>query len=63
LVAGSGPADLANNNLAAAQVFILQGPIGKLPLPEAACKQHPSGVPAALGGYSKQDGRTVENPP
>jgi hypothetical protein len=38
--------DLANNNLAAAQVFILQGsPRKPHPLP-ASCKQHPSGLPA-----------------
>jgi hypothetical protein len=45
-----GPAahDLANNNLASAQVFILQGSIRKPPLREASCKQHPSGLPAAL---------------
>lgn len=45
-----GPAarDLVNNNLAAAQVFILQAPTRQAPLPEASCKQHPSGVPAAV---------------
>ncbi len=45
-----GPAakDLANNNLASAQVFILQGALRKPPLREASCKQHPSGLPAAL---------------
>jgi len=45
-----GPAvhDLANNNLASAQVFILQNSTRKPPLPEASCKQHPSGLPAAL---------------
>ena len=45
-----GPAadNLANNNLAAAQVFIVQGPIRKPPPSEASCKQHPSGLPAAL---------------
>ncbi len=45
-----GPAvqDLANNNLASAQVFILQGATRKPPLREASCKQHPSGLPAAL---------------
>ena len=43
-----GPAGeaLANNNLAAAQVFILQDPMRQQPLPEASCKQHPSGLPA-----------------
>jgi len=46
---GPAAADLANNNLATAQVFILPGPIRKPPLPEASCKQHPSGVPAAVG--------------
>ena len=40
--------DLANNNLATAQVFILQGPVRKPPALEASCKQHPSGLPAAL---------------
>ena len=39
---------LANNNLASAQVFILQRGTGKQPLPETSCKQHPSGLPAAL---------------
>ena len=45
-----GPAalDLANNNLATTQVFILQGSLRKLPLREASCKQHPSGFSAAL---------------
>jgi hypothetical protein len=45
-----GPAaeDLANNNLASAQVFILQGSLLKQPLRETSCKQHPSGLPAAL---------------
>ena len=40
--------DLANNNLATAQVFILQGSLRKPPLRRASCKQHPSGLPAAL---------------
>jgi hypothetical protein len=45
-----GPAaeDLANNNLAAAQVFIVQGPMRKPPASETSCKQHPSGLPTAL---------------
>lgn len=45
-----GPAarDLANNNLASAQVLILQSPTHKPPLREASCKQHPSGLLAAL---------------
>lgn len=45
-----GPAakDLANNNLASAQVFILQGTRRKQPLREESCKQHPSGLPALL---------------
>ncbi len=45
-----GPAahDLANNNLAWAQVFILQAPASQAPGRQASCKQHPSGVPAAL---------------
>jgi hypothetical protein len=48
-----GPAaeDLANNNLASAQVFILQGHQRKPPLPDASCKQHLSGSPTALAGY------------
>jgi hypothetical protein len=48
-----GPAaeDLANNNLASAQVFILQRGTSQSPLPEASCKQHPSGLPAAVAGY------------
>lgn len=41
-------ADLANNNLASTQVFILQGSRRKQPLREASCKQQLSGVPAAL---------------
>ena len=40
--------NLANNNLASAQVFILQAPNRQAPLPEASCKQHPSGWAAAL---------------
>lgn len=45
-----GPAaeDLANNNLASAQVFILQRPMGKLRQPEVSCKQHPFGLTAAV---------------
>ena len=45
-----GPAarDLANNNLASAQVFILQGATRKPPILEVSCKQHPTGSPAAL---------------
>jgi hypothetical protein len=45
-----GPAaeDLRNNNLASAQVFILQGSSRKPPLRETSSKQHPSGLPAAL---------------
>lgn len=45
---GSSARDLANNNLAAAQVVILQGSLRKRPFREASCKQHPSGLPAAL---------------
>jgi len=41
-------ANLANNNLASAQVFIVQGPMHKPPASEASCKQHPSGLPDAL---------------
>jgi hypothetical protein len=40
---GRAACDLANNNLAAAQVFILKGSIRKPPLAGPACKQHPSG--------------------
>ena len=45
-----GPAvqDLANNNLASAQIFILQDVTRKPPLLESSCKQHPSGLPAAM---------------
>ena len=43
---GPAGATLANNNLATAQVFILQNTMRQQPLPEASCKQHPSGVPA-----------------
>lgn len=45
---GPGAEDLANNNLATAQVFILQHPLRKPPVSELSCKQHPSGLPAAL---------------
>ena len=45
---GPAAADLANNNLASVQVFILQGALRKPPLREESCKQHPSGVPALL---------------
>jgi|GEM_PF-789708 len=51
---GPSAGDLANNNLAPTQVFIWQRPRGQQPLPEASCKQHPSGLPAALAGYSNQ---------
>jgi hypothetical protein len=45
-----GPAadDLANNNLASAQVLILQSPLRRPPLPLASCKQQLSGLPAPL---------------
>jgi len=45
-----GPAAeaLANNNLASAQVFILQRSLRKPPRREASCKQHPSGFAALL---------------
>jgi hypothetical protein len=45
-----GPAavDLANNNLASAQVFIVQGPARKPPASEASCKQHLSGAASVL---------------
>ena len=43
---GPAGAALANNNLATAQVFILQDIMRQQPLPEASCKQHPSGLPA-----------------
>jgi|SRR5580700_6478568 hypothetical protein len=45
---GPDAEDLANNNLASTQVFILQGSPRKPPLQEASCKQHPSGLSAAL---------------
>ena len=45
---GPAGADLANNNLASAQVIILQGSGRKPPRLEASCKQHLFGVPAAL---------------
>jgi hypothetical protein len=45
---GPGAEDLANNNLAAAQVFIVAGPPRKLPASESSCKQHPSGLADAL---------------
>ena len=45
-----GPAaeNLANNNLAGAQVFIVPGSPRKPPASETSCKQHPSGLPGAL---------------
>jgi hypothetical protein len=43
---GPAAATLANNNLASAQVFILQDIMRQPPLPAASCKQHPSGLPA-----------------
>src|SRR5258708_214743 len=45
---GPDAEDLANNNLASAQVFILQRSARKQPLQEAPCKQHPSGLSAAV---------------
>ena len=45
---GPSARDLANNNLASTQVFILQSPLRKPPLPEAPCKQQLFGLPAAL---------------
>jgi hypothetical protein len=45
---GPGARDLANNNLASAQVFILQGLTRKPPMLKVSCKQHPSGSSAAL---------------
>ena len=44
---GPHGADLANNNLAATQVVILQGSLRRPPLHQPSCKQHPSGLPAA----------------
>jgi hypothetical protein len=43
-----GPGDVANNNLASAQVFILLGSARQEPLREACCKQHLSSSPADL---------------
>ena len=40
--------DLANNNSATTQVVILPGSLRRRPLLEASCKQHPSGLSAAL---------------
>jgi hypothetical protein len=45
---GPTAAALANNNLATAQVFILQGPVRKPLASEASCKQHLSGLETAL---------------
>lgn len=44
---GSTAEDLANNNLASAQVFIVPAPKRKPPAMAPSCKQHPSGLPAA----------------
>ncbi len=45
---GSSATDLANNNLASTQVFILQSSLRRPPLRETSCKQQLSGLPAAL---------------
>lgn len=45
---GPGAKDLEKNNLAGTQVFIVQGPARKPPASEASCKEHPSGLSAAL---------------
>ncbi len=45
---GPSASDLANNNLASTQVFILQNSLRKPPLRETSCKQQLSGLPAAL---------------
>lgn len=45
---GQGAQDLANNNLASAQVFILQASTRQTLPPEASCKQQLSGLAAAL---------------
>jgi len=45
---GSGARDLANNNLAATQVFILQGSRRQPPFRNASCKQQLSGLLDAL---------------
>jgi hypothetical protein len=45
---GSAARELANNNLASAQVFILQGSARQLPLRQTSCKQQPFGVLNAL---------------
>ena len=45
---GPTAADLANNNLASVQVFILQGSMRQQPLREASCKQQPFGMSAAF---------------
>jgi hypothetical protein len=45
---GPATSDLANNNLASLQVFILQEPLRRPPLPAPSCKQQLSGVPAVL---------------
>jgi hypothetical protein len=45
---GPDAEDLANNNLATAQVFILQSPMRKPVTAETSCKQHPSGLAGTL---------------
>jgi len=45
---GPATSDLANNNLASLQVFILQNPWRRPPLPLASCQQQLSGLPASL---------------
>jgi hypothetical protein len=45
---GPPTSDLANNNLASLQIFILQDPLRRPPLPLASCQQQLSGLPASL---------------
>lgn len=44
---GPGGVDLANNNLASAQLFVVTGLPRKPPASAPSCKQHPSGMAAA----------------
>jgi hypothetical protein len=44
---GPGGVDLANSNLAAAQLFVVTGLGRKPPASASSCKQHPSGMTAA----------------
>ncbi len=41
---GANAADLANNNSASGQVWVIEALAGRQALPPPSCKQHPSGI-------------------